>query len=129
MAMPLIASESEFEGSGYTTLTEAEAEAWLRSIDLEELIAFTIHSDYVENATPEVTMPEVDVIVTNDEVFVVPSSPLIVEVGTLRWTVGFDDAIYTAPYEPVGGVPGWVFGLSGFLIGAAFVGTTIAVLN
>lgn len=128
--MPLIASDSDLAGTGYDPLTEEEAEAWLRSIDLEELITFTIHSDYVENATPEVTLPEASIIVTDDEIFVIPSTPLTIAIGHFQWDVTFGETMYTAPYEPEQrGVPGWVYGLSGFLIGAAFVGTTIAVLH
>jgi len=81
--MPLISSQEVTE---YKPLTREEAEAWLRSITLGELIDFVIKYDMVEHATPTFSSFDYACIVTEQDVIVTPVEPTItMAVGSLQY--------------------------------------------
>ncbi len=126
-ATPLIALDTDYRGTDYEPLTPQEAEDWLRSIDLDELIVFTIHANYVERAVPEIVGPEWNVFVTNDEVIAVPDRTMTVAIGALSWIINIDEI--RAPFDPIPQTPGWVYGLAGAAVGGAAVFLVLTVIG
>ncbi len=119
LVLPSTALDSDFKGSGYEPLNAQEAEAWLRSIDLDELIEFTIHAKYVQNALPIVKIPDFTVLVTDTQVIVIPDTIMSISIGNLSWDI-LTGEIRSA-YEPLPGTPGWIYGLAGATVGGVAV--------
>lgn len=94
--MPLISSQDITE---YKPLTREEAEAWLRSITLDELLDFVIKYDMVEHATPAFSSFDYACIVTERDVIVTPVEPTItMAVSSLQYrlalpTFKFEDVV------------------------------------
>jgi hypothetical protein len=86
----------------YEPLTPAEAEAWLRSIDLPELVDFVIRYDYVEHSEPVIEAPTYNVVIVGDEITLSPRDPLELTVGHLSYSI--DLPPQTAAYDPEGGL-------------------------
>lgn len=84
------ASEPD-ESHGYRPLTEAEADAWLRSVSYEELIRFVIRYDYVEHAEPEFGLPGFSAVVLEEDVVVWPEGPARLAIGHLEYRVELPD--------------------------------------
>jgi hypothetical protein len=70
----------------YEELTETEAENWLKSITMDELIDFVIKYDYVEHIKPEIVLPEYRVIET-DRLILDPAGKMNIKIGHLEYDV------------------------------------------
>lgn len=70
----------------YERLTETEAENWLKSITMEELIDFVIRYDYVEHVKPEIVLPEYRVIEA-DHLILDPTEKMNIKIGHLEYDV------------------------------------------
>lgn len=86
-AMPSTSSETDLEGSGYEPLSPREAEDWLRSITLEELIDLTIHYDYIEHADPAVSFPDIVALRDGEDLVIDPQGSVEVDIGRLGWRI------------------------------------------
>lgn len=73
--------------SAYDPLTEKEAENWLRSISLEELVKFVIKYDWVEHETPKVTWPKMYAVETKTKIQITSPSKLLISLGHLAYEV------------------------------------------
>jgi hypothetical protein len=114
--------------TAYEKLTETEAENWLKSITMDELVEFVILYDYVEHAKPDINLPEYRVIQTDEMLILDPADKMRISIGHLKYDVTLSER--TVDWEPpeqkscfwpvvIGGGVGLGLGvIGGLIIGA-----------
>jgi len=115
--------------SAYERLTEEEAERWLRSITLGEIITFVIAYDYVEHVEPAIEFPSYLVVVEGNDVQLIPQYEegkdyQEWQVGHLRYMVRFPEMRFDSlipPCEPSRNLLWGGIGLGAGLIAGAVV--------
>lgn len=113
-------------GIGHERLTEAEAESWLKSITMDELVGFVIRYDYVEHTKPEISMPEYTVFETRNELILNPAGSMEVEIGHLRYSVDLPEKRIEWESERKRCI---IPALLGAVIGAGAISAAIIILD
>ncbi|MFP4378690.1 MAG: hypothetical protein ACLFP4_16735 [Spirochaetales bacterium] len=112
-------------GSAYEPLTEAEAREYVERFPAEA--AEDVQAlDRVEHEEPELELPTYNVIVIDDEILLIPRSPLTVTVGHLGWEITLPEQ--RAAYEPES-LSYIAVGVASFAVGALAAMTAVLMLR
>lgn len=104
LIVPSILSQNEtLIDIPYVPLTREEAEKWLKSITMDELIDFVIKYDTVEHSVPRFDSFDYVAVVSGRSVTVIPTPTVVqVDIATLQYqvtlpTLQFNDIIPQCP--------------------------------
>ena len=79
--------------SEYQPLTDTEAEAWLRSISIDQLITFVQIYDYIEKAPAQVFLPPATYMLVDNDLYISYKQSVRIHIAHLRYEFEIEDEI------------------------------------